>query len=430
MNHDHKHEVEVKKVDRLSATRVKLTVQLPAESVQKHEKSMTKRYMDGAKIPGFRPGKAPLSIVRERFKEDIKKDVVTHLLQSGLMEALEKTKLSPINQPNIQFEDQTFASDKPFEFHAEFEVEPEIDLKNYKNIPITKRVDDVTDEDVNKTLENLRDRLSVLEPVEGKKAEKGLYAIMEIASKIEGVNDEQPPKPFTIEIGGDTLLPEIDAALLGMSVGEKKTVEARFPDSHVEKTLAGKKGTFDCHLMELKAKKLPDLDDSFASQIREGKTLEDLKKEIKENIAMTKGDENRREERAEILKYLVEKNKFEVPSTMIENQMKRLAVSVMEDWKQKGLPPPQWETKDIEMLKQRAEEMVKGSLLLRELAVKEKIELDESRVNARIEKIAEQRQKSLEDTMKWLEGKKFLDGLRDEVLTDQVYDFLVQNAKT
>jgi trigger factor len=430
MNHDHKHEVQVKKVDRLSSTRVKLTVELPAKSVQEHENTTTKRYLNAAKILGFRPGKAPLSIVKERFKEDIKKDVVTHLLQSGLIEALEQTKLSPINQPQIQFENQTFDWEKPFEFHAEFEVEPEIDLKNYKNIPLTKRIDEVTDEDVSKTLENLRDRLSTLEPVEGKKAEKGLFAIVEISSKIEGATEEQPPKPFTVEIGADTLLPEIDKALVGMAIGDKKTVEAKFPETHVDKNLAGKKGTFECHLMELKAKKLPDLDDSFASQIRDGKTLEDLKKEIKENIALTKSDENRREERQEILKYLVEKNKFEVPSTMIENQMKRLAVSVMEDWKQKGLPPPQWETKDIEMLKSRAEEMVRGSLLLRELAVKEKIELDEARVNARVEKIAEQRQKSIDDTLKWLEGKKFLDSLRDEVLTDQVYDFLVQNAKS
>ena len=163
-SHEHPgHDLNIKKIDRISSTQVRLTVEFSEETVREHETATANRYLMAARIPGFRPGKAPLKMVRERYKDEIQKDVVSHLLESGLAEAIEKTKLMPVNRPRIALK-ETPGDGKPFEFEAEFEVQPEIELRSYKGVPLKAPALAATDEEVNQTLENLRERFSVLEP--------------------------------------------------------------------------------------------------------------------------------------------------------------------------------------------------------------------------------------------------------------------------
>ena len=160
---EHKHDVNVKKVDRLSGTKVRLTVELPEGTVRSHENSVTQRYAQQAKIPGFRSGKAPVEMVKKQFKDNIRQDLLSHLVEAGLHEALLTSKLMPLSRPQLKLGD--WAEGKALEFEAEFEVSPEIELRSYKNIPITESAAAVTDDDINGTPENLRERLATLEPL-------------------------------------------------------------------------------------------------------------------------------------------------------------------------------------------------------------------------------------------------------------------------
>ncbi len=427
----HSHDVNVKKVDRLSATRVRLTVEFSGEAVAAHEKVTAKRYLQQAKIPGFRPGKAPIKMVTDKYKEDILKDVIQHLVEAGFAEAVEKEKLSPVNRPRMQVGTRQLGDPSPFEFSAEFDVHPEIELRSYKGMPLKAEPTDVKDEEVQKTIDNIRERMASLEPVDAKTPEKGNFAVVEVAYhlKEEGAAKE-PARNFTVELGAGRLLPELEKSLLEMTVGgEMQTVEAKFPDDYEDKKLAGKDAIFEARILELKKKTLPEMNDELAAQIKPGATVEVLQNEIRESIVSSKQEENRKSQRNQVVEYLIANNTFEVPQSMVERQMASLLQWMAEDMQKRGQKMSPLKEEDITEVKKRAEQMVRSSMLLKEVAEKENLALDEAKVQERLQAIASQVDKSLEETEKLLEAKGMLDQIRNEVLTDQVFDFLIGNAQ-
>lgn len=425
--HDHSHDLNVKKVDRLSPTKVRLTVEFTGESVTNHEKMMTNRYANQAKLPGFRPGKAPISMIKNKFKEEIKRDVVSHLLEAGLTEALQKTNLMPVNRPKVQMGE--FGEGKAFEFHAEFEVEPEIELKKYKSIPLKKANLEVPESEVDKTIENLRDRLATLEPHTAKKADKGNFAVIDVKFSLKDGSKKEDAKTYTVEVGMDKLLPNIDKALLEMEVGETRTVEEKFPAEYQDKALSGKEALYEVKLVELKKKILPEVNDAFAGQLKEGTTVEQLKNEIRDSVKKGKEQDHERGQRQEIVDYLLKNNTFEVPTSMIDTQFQQLLQWMEGDMKRAGRSISELKKDELESVRKRAENMVRSSLLLKEVAIKEKVTLDQNRLAAKIDAIAASMGRSVDETKKYLSGKQMLDRLNDEVLTDQVFEFLVNNAE-
>lgn len=426
-SHDHSHDLNVKKIDRLSPTKVRLTMEFSGESVTNHEKMMTNRYANQARLPGFRPGKAPLSMIKSKFKEEIKRDVMSHLLEAGLVEALQKTKLMPINRPKVQMGE--FGEGKAFEFHAEFEVEPEIELKKYKGVPLKKETPEISEKEVEEAIEGLRDRLASLEPLEAKKAEKGSFAQVEVTFSLKDGSKKDAPQAFTVEVGVEKLLPNIDNALLEMEVGETRTVEEKFPTDHPDKVLAGKEALYEVKLLELKKKVLPEVDDAFAAQIKEGATVDQLKSEIRDSLKKGKQQDFERNQRQEIVDFLMKNNQFEVPTSMIEDQFKQLLQWMEGDMKRAGRSISELNKDELESIRKRAENMVRSSLLLKEVAIREKIELDAQRLSAKTDAIAASMNRPVEETKKYLEGKGMLSRLQDEVLTDQVFEFLTTHAE-
>jgi len=422
----HHHDLNVKKVDQLSPTRVRLTVEYDAGVIHRHEASVVNRYTQAAKIPGFRPGKAPMSLIKQKFKDEILRDIVSHLLEAGLSEALEKSKLNPVSQPQVKV--GAIEEGKPFGFEAEFDVQPEIKLEKYKNIPISRKAIEVSESEIEKTIENLRERLAVLEPHATETPEKGSFAAVEVSFQLENEDKKQEAQTHTVEVGSEKLLPEIEKALMKMKVGESQSVEDVFPADYPEKDLSGKKATFHLKLLEIKKKVLPELNDDFAKQLKEGATLETIKTEIKDNIKSSKEAELKREERQAVVDYLVENNRFEVAQSFVQNQAAQLVQWMEEDWKKRGMKMPPLQPEELEEVKKRAERMVRTSLLLREVANQEKISLDPERLNQRVQLIATQLGRNVEETEKLLEGRNMMDKIKDEILTDQVFEALLAQA--
>jgi trigger factor len=425
--HGHSHNLTVKKVDRLSPTKVRLTVEFSSDDVRDHESQIANKYSRSARIPGFRPGKAPLKMIRERYKDEIKRDLVSHLLEAGLHKAVEQTKLWPVNQPSVKV--QEISEGKPFSFDVEYEVSPEIELKKYKDIPLKREKFTADEKEVEKTIEGLRDRMATMEPSDAQTPAKGNFAVVEVSFEAKDGSHKEEVKSYTVEVGMDKLLPAIDKALLEMKVGEERKVEEAFPPEYSDKKMAGKEALFSVKLIEVKKKVLPPLDDAFASQLREGWKLDQLKEDVRKNILQSKEEENQSKERQQIIDYLVNNNSFEVPTSMIDEQASHLVQSVQEDIKRRGMNPPPLKPEEMKSVRERAERMVRSSLLLKEVAVKEKIVLDDQRVSARVDAIAGQLGRSVDETQKLLTGRNMMQRIRDEILTDQVFEFLAGNAK-
>lgn len=427
-DHGHTHNVNIKKLDRVSPTKVKLSIEFDADTIKKHEHSTANRYLKMAKLPGFRPGKAPLNMIKEKYKAEISKDVIEHLLQAGITEACEQKKLMPISRPKINVTEM--GDGKPFAFEAEFEVEPEIELKKYKGMPFKKKVVKVEDKEIDDTLNGLRERMASLEPSDAKKGEKGSFAVVEVGYElVSDPSKKQAPSSFTVELGADRLLPNIEKALLEMSVSETREVNETFPQDYNEKDLQNKEAKFTLKLMEIKKKVLPEVDDNFASQVKEGATVATLKQEIKDSLKRSKEEEAKRDERQEMVDYLIDNNKFEVPVSMIDEQAASLLKWMEQDLKRQGVSLSQMKPEEMKSVRERAERMVRSSLLLKEVAVTEKIQLDENVFQDRISQLAKGLNKTAEETEKYLSGKGMMQRIKDEILTDQIFDFLEANAK-
>lgn len=430
-SHDHpSHDVNLKKVDRLSATRVRLTLEFPAETIAEHEKMTANHYARSAKIPGFRPGKAPLTMVRERYKDEILQHVLSHLLEAGISEGIQKAKLTPVSRPKVTLGE--FAPEKklPLSFEAEFDVQPEIEVRKYKGVPLKNQSLDASEDEVKKTLENLRDRFAVLEPCSAQKAEKGSFAILEVSFEVPAKPESnRPVQTVTVEVGEERLLPELEKAVADMSVGESRDVNATFPQEYDEKSLAGLAAVFHLKLLELKKKILPELNDAFAAQIKPGSTVLELQGEIRESIVKSKKEEVKRAHREAIVDYLIRNNNFEVPASMVDQQAGSLLQWMENDLQRRGMTVKNLKPEDLQSVRARAENMVRSSLLLREIATKEKISLDESKLQERVDALAGQMNRPTPEAKNFLEGKGMMDRLRDEVLTDQVFEFLLENAQ-
>lgn len=424
----HQHNTRVKKVDRLSPTRIRLTIEMPSTTVRNHEDNTTQAYARKARLPGFRPGKAPVAMVKQKFKEDIRRDVVSHLLEAGIGDALQSTKLNPLNRPSVELVKLDF-DDGGFEFAAEFEVRPEIELKSYRGIRIPKSNTEPTPKEVAETLENIRERFATLDPLETDHLEKAQYAIVKLSFEtLEEPTHAEPPKQYTLQVGVGKLLPEIDAALLAAKVGVENVTRATFPIDYSEKSLAGKQADFKFKILEVKKKSLPELNDDLAKQAKENATLASLKEDVVASLTEGKKRTASKKEREGILKHLVEKNPFEVPQSLVEKQAAALIQSIQEDMKSQGYPFPKLTDEDLKSVKARAEHLVRGSLLLHEVALKENITVDDSRCQQRVANLASQFQRPSEEMQKMLDGKGMSDRIRDDVQTDQVFEFLIQNA--
>ncbi len=429
-NCSHNHNV---KVDRISPTRVRLTVEYPSESVTEYEQKAARRYLQVAQIPGFRPGKAPMKMVTEKYKDDIHKDAMQALIREGLDHAIAHEKLEPLSQPRLtNVAERKLGETKPFDFQAEFDVRPEIKLKAYTGIPVKSVDTTATDKEISDTLKNLSERFSTLEPLEGEKATKGCFAVIEIETKLDDKENKKEAKPetVTVEVGADKLLPELDNAIQAAKVGgDWSDISAKYEDDHTNPELKGKTVNFRFRVLELKKRIVPELDDTMAGQIKPGATLETLKTDLKENIENQKKQEQKSSYRNQIVDFLVKEHSFEAPASLVEREKYKMIQRLAEEYRRMGRNPEKLKEEDQKSLQTRAEQIARGSLLLSEIANKQGFTVSEEEMMARIQEIANEIKRPMGETLKLLQEREVISEIRDEMLTEKVFEYLTQNAK-
>lgn len=416
--------VQVENVDRV---RRKIEVILEEEQVGLLEELIYDDLRKHAKIKGFRPGKVPRSVLATYYKDVIEEELKKKMAETTIGAALAEAKVNPVSEPVIQFLDEPGKQG----YTMECEVFPEFDLPAYKGLEVEVESLKVTPEEVDNRLESLKQMHAQLVTKEGGEAQKSDYVIVKYEGSVGGkpLKDGQSDN-YPLDLGSSSLLPEFEGAIVGMKVGEEKEVEIDFAADYPDKDVAGKRALFKILLKEIKEKKLPEINDDFAKDMgyqdlasfREGVTREIMKQ--KENQRKNAISEK-------IIDQLVAGVDLPVPARLLQ----RRVTSMVQDAKQRMMSNPVGgeEERNIDALLRKefepqAEKGIRGAMIISKIAEAEGLKVEESEVEERIKKIAEDTKRGYDYIKEFYEKHNLTDNLKSSLLEEKTIDFLVENG--
>jgi trigger factor len=425
-------------VTKLEDNRVRLDVQVPPEAVRQGVEAKVRELGRQARVPGFRPGKAPRRVIENHLGRDyIYYETLQERLPTWYSEAVVETDLRPIDQPEIHF-DQPLDEEEGFEFSAMVAVRPEAELEEYKGLEVPKEEVEVGDEQVAEQLEQMRGQFATLAAVEDRPVQEGDFAIMDFRGErmttgepLEGGQAED----YMLEVGRGELLPDFEQNLIGMKAGERKQFGVTFPMEYAEESLKGQSILFHVHVKEIKERDLPLLDDEFAKEASEFETLEELRAAVREQLEAAAQRRVEGEFRTRVLDAATERAEVEVPDIMVDEKVEDMLESFERSLRAQGMEPGQYYQlagTSAEEIKERvrpdATDTVKKELTLDAVASAESILADEDEVMHQIEHLAEdsgREQGEIAETMR-KNGTYAL--LEEEIARAKALDFLVENA--
>jgi trigger factor len=409
--------------------RRELELEIPAEDVSKAAERVAKEIARVAKVPGFRPGKAPVSLIKRRYADDIKGEVLHSLVPEKVEKAVAEQKLSPVSQPQVDRLD--FTEGQPLKFRAVFEVLPDFELGRYKGLDIEMPATQVTDEDVTKALEETRERAAAFAPVEGRPVENGDFVQLKLIGTPEGGGDPLQADSVLCHVGAEETMQPFNENLLGANVGDHKTFDVDYPADYPDAKLAGKKFHYAADIVGIKIKKLPELNDDFAKDVSDAATLDELKKKIRESLVHEHEHHRRDLQREKIIHALVTSHDFPVPESLVEHQKDVRLERVVRSLAQQGVDPRAVNLDWVSLRQrqeERAKEDVKAELIIDRIASSESIDATEEDVQHEIEHLAGHSGESAEAIRARLTKQGALDRMKAKLRSDKTLDWLAQNA--
>jgi trigger factor len=414
-------------VTEIDPVTIEVKVELPWERVRKNLDDTFGKLQRTARVKGFRPGKAPRNVIQQLFAKDVRQEVASNLIQEGLIEAVKEHELPIVSNASLEKE-PTVAEGQPLSFSAKFEVRPKIETLN-TDLTLTRTKSDVADDVVDAEIEKLRQQNATVEPLEtARPSKKGDVVTVDFEVTIDGQKDaSKKSEGVTVEVGDENVMKEIDAALVGVSVGDTKAVTVARPETDENKDLAGKVVVFDVTVRDVREKKVPTLDDEFAKDLGEHQTLAALKTATREKLEKTAKERAESALRQQAVDKLVEANPVPVPPSLLDQQLRAMAQEFVEFLRMIGQQPNLNEAMVGEM-RGRAEQKVRAVLLLGELSRKEKIEVSPADVDARLKEIADKTGKHLAKVKVDYQGEK-REQLESSILEQKLVDHLLGKAK-
>ena len=373
-------------------------------------------------MKGFRKGKVPKKILAQVYGPAVRRDVAQRIMDDSLQKALTDKEVQPLTQPSV--EPAELNPKEAFSFKARFEVRPEIEKVEWEGLEAKRKKAEVTDELLDAEIDKLREQHATEEPVEGRGAEEGDLADVNLAFEIDGeTNSEKADK---VEVGKGRLLSFLDEAIVGMKVGEKKEVEGSFPDNHHLQTLRGKTTKFEVTLEELKKKVLPEVDDEFAKDC-EHESLDAMKKALTEQVEERLKQQNEEEVARALVARLCEKNPIPVPPSLVKQQaqMTRRELAMIAQMTGQSLDDPQMQQR----LQMDAEVKVRAGLLMAEIAKEKEIKVTDEDLEKGYEELAAQSGKNVAKIKAEYREKQKRDMLVGMILEDKVLDLMEGAAK-
>lgn len=417
----------LKTIEAVSPTKKRLVIEIPPEAIQKEISESLERLRQKTKLPGFRAGKAPMSLIEKRFGKDVEGEALQNLIpryySDGMKEAELRAVANPVFEQMGEFKRQDGV---PFSMTLLVEVMPKIEGLNYTGLKVKDMELEADEGEVDEVLERLRQQKAVYEPSE-EAISMGDVAVLDY--KVEG--EEKGFEAQVFKVGNPTMPEEFSAALVGRKKAESLDVTVRFPDDYTVDVVAGKDVLFHVHIKETKKARLPELDDEFAKDLgREG--LQDLRGHIKEGILKSKQQALRRMQKAEAVKKLLEAHEFEAPESLLEKELADLvgeALAAAAGGQAAGQEPEDANTLR-EKLRPTAANNVRAGLLLDLIGEREKIEVAEEDLKEKISEISGRMNLPAENVVKYYVSRHgSLDALRRAVFEEKVLDFLVERAE-
>ncbi len=414
-------------VEELEACKRRLAVEAPADVVQKEWERAYGRVQKQARLPGFRKGHVPRSLVKLHFADDVRREVAEHLIPDVYRQALTEARLDPVNEPDLQ--EVKLEENAPLSFVAVVEVKPAIALADYKGVEVQHAPAAVSDDEAAAALEQMREQQAEFRAVD-RAAASGDLAVVDYTLRPDE-HDATTANGYHFVIGSGAVMPEIDAAAVGMKAGDQKDVALRFPDDHRLESLRGKGGTATLKVSEVKEKILPALDDEFAKSLGEFATLDALRAEVRKQLETRREAEQRRELEDKIVGAVLQHHEFTVPDALVMRQIAHQVEHARERLRRQGVDPDgvKWDVpRLVGELRPGAEQGVRRALLLEAIADEEGLVPADDEVEAEVEKIARASQRPAPAVRRMMEKSGDLEALRIGLRERKTLDFLIGHA--
>jgi len=419
-----------------NATKREIQVEIPVEDVNRQTDSLIQKYQKVARIPGFRRGHVPASIIRQRFSEEIKTDMVEALIPRFFRQEAERLSLHPVSQPRVT--DLHVHDGEPLRFKAAFEVLPEIKLEGYKELRADKPEIAVSEADVEQALADLREQHASFTLVEGRTLADGDFAQVSLdgnPKSDEGKSGEGQPvhmDEVLVEIAGKNTMPEFTEHLRGTGPGDERTFDVNYPQDTEDKRLAGKTFSYAVKVQSIKQKSLPELNDEFTKTLGAFQTVDDLRKAIREQMESERTNQAQREAKEKLVRELIQRNDFEVPDSLVEQQIDIRLERGLRALAAQGLTAEQMKKMDLHRLRAGQREQaihdVKAALLLERVAEEENVQVSDEELNQELESLARQSKQTSEAVRARLTRDGGLDRIRTRIRNEKTLDFLYRQS--
>jgi trigger factor len=406
-----------------------LELEIPAEEVSKSIERVAREIARYARVPGFRPGKAPVTLIRRRYAEEIKGEVLNSLVPEYLEKEMTEKKLFPVTRPQVDHVD--FSESGPLKFRAVFEVIPEFDLKEYKELEIEIESIEVTEEDVAKTLETMRQRAAAFVPIEGRPIQDGDYAVLKLIGTCEGAEPVQAENVLC-HVGAEETMDAFNQNLRGAQPGEHKRFDVVYPADYPDPKLAGKTYHYAVEILGIKEKKLPELNDEFAKDVSDAATLEELRARVRQSLEAERDHRQREAAETKLIETLVARHDFPVPEALVENQMDARLERVVRQLAAQGVDPRAVNVDWVTMRRrqrERAVSDVKAEILLDRIASAENIDVSEQELDKEMEALARRSGETPQALRARLTKQQALDRMKSKLRSDKTLDWLYQSAR-
>ena len=422
-------------VENLEKNMAKLTIEVPAEEVEKALQEAYNKEKNKISLPGFRKGKVPRNMIEKMYGPAVfYEEAANILIQANYAAAVEESGADVVSRPTIDV--TQIEAGKPFIFTAEVAVRPEVELGKYLGVQVTKIDTSVSDAEVEEALEKERNNNSRTVAVTDRPVAVGDTAIIDFEGFIDGVAFEGGKgENHPLEIGSHSFIDTFEDQLVGKNAGDEVEVNVTFPEEYQAKDLAGKPAVFKVKIHEVKAKELPELNDEFAQDVSEFDTLEEYKADLRKNLEVQKENEAKRTKEDEAIKKIIDKSKMEIPEAMIKTQCESMVNEFAQRIAQSGLSMEQYMQfsgltmeKLEEQVRPEAETRIKSSLVLEQIAKDENIEVSDDEVKAEVEKMAKAYGMEADKLMEYLGDAEKASIKRDLSVTKAV-DLIMENVK-
>jgi trigger factor len=407
-----------------------LDISIPVAELDSETGRVVADVQKRAKLPGFRPGKAPAGIIRKQFAGDIRQQVLESLVPKALQKQFEAENLNVVGTPDIS--DVHFHDGEPLRFKATFEVLPEIELGEYKGVEVPYQDPEITSEDIDKRLDEIREQKAQYINVDPRPVEDGDYAVVSLES-IGGVEGE-PVKTdeMQLEIAGKDTFEAFTENLRGLTPGDEKEFEVSYPADYGSERLAGRTVKFHATLKGLRRKELPEVEDDFAQELGDYRTVDELKEAIRKALFGQKQHEAQQDAKNKIIDKLVDIHEFPVPEVFVDRQIKTRVEQSIRGMAAEGMDlrnlKLDWE-KVRETQKDKAIREVKASLLLGKISEREHIHATRDEVDREVEKVARQQRKPVAAVHMEFEKDGTLGRIANHIQTDKTLNFLFEHAR-